>query len=118
MLTDTELTDMQTIAESALPDTATIQRKTRTADSIGGATVVWANLATVACRFTPAGGSPQERLIAQRLSPRSVFRITLPAETDVRAADRIVIDGQTYDVAGLLLGSWETARRVVAVSNE
>ena len=118
MLTATELTDMQAVAEEALPDTATIQRKTRTADSIGGATVVWATLATVACRIASAGGSPQERLAAERLSPRSVYRITLPAATDIKAADRIVIDSSTYEVLGALVGSWETAKRVVAVGSE
>jgi len=43
----------------------------------------------------------------------SSWTITVPAETDVRAGDRVVVDARTFEVLAVLAGSYETARRVV-----
>jgi len=113
MITSDELEWMREYQEDALPDTATIQRVSRTPDNAGGASESWEKVATVACRVAPSGRAPEDRAVAERLNVTSSWTITVPAETDVRAGDRVVVDARTFEVLAVLAGSYETARRVV-----
>ena len=113
MLTAAELTAMRATLNASLPDTCEISRVTLEPDGAGGQTETWETIVTVACRVAPSGRSPQERVIAERLSNESTWTLTLPAETDVQAGDRIVVGTRTFRVAGVLTRSFETARRVV-----
>ncbi len=97
------------------PDTAQIQRRTLTPDGAGGHAESWNTVATVACRIAPSGLSPQEQVIAERLTATSIWTITLPALTDVRPADRLLVGARTFEVVGVLARSEEIARRVVCV---
>ena len=115
MLSATEIDAMRSTLDDSLPDTAQVQRKTLTGDGAGGYTESWATVATVACRVAPSGQSPQERVIAERLTATSTWTLTIPALTDVQPADRIVVGAQTFDVVAALARSEEIARRVVCV---
>lgn len=97
------------------PDTAQVQRRTLAPDGAGGHTESWSTVATVACRVAPSGQSPQEQVIAERLTATSIWTITLPAETDIQPADRLLVDARTFEVVGVLARSEEIARRVVCV---
>lgn len=99
-----------------MPDTGTVTRKTLASDGQGGHTVTWATSSTVDCRLETAGRTPQERLVAERVAPRKVYRITVPHDADVIAADRITISDTTYEViAPLIGGTWTITKKVVAV---
>jgi len=115
MITAAELDAMRTTLNSSLPDTAQIKRKTLTSDNAGGYTEAWNTVATVACRVSPTGQLPQERVIAERLTATSIWTLTLPALTDVRAEDRIAVGARTFEVVGVLARSDELCRRMVCV---
>ncbi len=115
MLSATEIAAMREAAEAALPDTAQIRRRTLTPDGAGGHTESWSTVTTVACRVAPLGRSPDERVIAERLTATSAWTITLPALTDVQPADQIVVGTRVFGVAGALVRSEEITRRVVCV---
>lgn len=113
MLTDAELAAMQEMQETALPDTCTISRATLTTDNAGGATLSWADVATdVPCRAGPPS-SRWERIAAEKVQAVNVQIFTLPHDTDVRPADRIVWSGETFEVQPGEVGSWPTALRVM-----
>lgn len=113
MLTDDELAGLRETAESALPDTCAISRATATTDSAGGYTLVWANVATgVACRAGPPTRQA-ERIAASKIEAVNVQVFTLPWDTDIRPADRIVWSAQTFEVLPGELGSWSTVKRLL-----
>jgi head-tail adaptor len=108
---------MQDCAEDAMPDSAAISRKTLTSDGQGGFTATWATASTVDCRIESAGRTPQERLVAERVAPRKVYRVTVPHDADVIPADRLVIGSATYEVqAPLVVGSWALSQKVIVVA--
>lgn len=112
MLSDAQIAAAREIAERTLPDTCTIQRKTT--QNVGGEQVeTWSDLATnVACRLAPVGGG-EEGEVGGRISEEATVLITLPAKQDVEEADRIVLDGTTYEVNLVRKrGEWEITRRV------
>ncbi len=104
---------MRSTLNGSLPDTATVQRKTLTSDGAGGYTESWGTVATVACRVSPGGQLTQERVIAESLAATSIWTLTLPALTDVRPLDRILVGSRTFEVAGVGARSDEVSRRVV-----
>ncbi len=112
MLPLAELTALRAEQEKALPDTAAIRRLTRTSDGAGGFTSSEATVATVAARITATLGST-ERPIAERLGLAEAAVVTLPYGTDVELADRVLINGATWDVVALLSKSWSTALRLI-----
>lgn len=108
------LTGIRKVLDASLTETATVQRVTRTGDGMGGFSESWATVATVSARVAPLGNSPQERVIAERLTGVTLWTVTLPAGTDVTDADRIGISGRTFEVTGMLgPQSLEAARRAV-----
>jgi head-tail adaptor len=115
MLTADEITTMRSTLNTSLPDTAQVQRRTLTPDGAGGFTESWSTVATVACRLSPAGRSPEERVIAERLTATSTWTLTVPALTDVQTADRVVVGSRTFEVAAALARSSEISRRVICV---
>lgn len=114
MLSDADLSAMRAQAESAMPETVEIRRKTEVGDGAGGFTEQWSVIATVSGRIAPTGSQPQERVVAEKLSVVSPWTVTLPAGVDVTVSDRLVIGGRTLEaVAVLAPRSWEISRRVL-----
>lgn len=115
MLTATQLAAMRATAQAALPQTCTIQRKTVVSDGGGGTSETWADHATdVPCRIAPVGGG-ETGTAGDRVADESTHIITLPAQADVTEADRLEIDGQTFEATlARTRGTWEITRRVEA----
>jgi len=119
MLSTAEVAAMQATQAAALPATCSIQRASLTPDGAGGWTAAWATLASgVACRLS-AVSTPTERVVAQKYEGRTLWQLTLPASTDIRHEDRVIIGSASYEVVGIQSGgAWETARRVLLVQVE
>jgi hypothetical protein len=94
-------------------DTATIRRKTLADDSMGGRTTTWSTASTPTVSVHPSGQTPDEKVIADRLGVVSFWWLSFPAQTDVRASDRIVVGSVTYEVVEPLgPRSFEVRRKV------
>jgi len=111
-LPEDELTALRAVQAAALPDTAAIRRVTRTSDGAGGFTSAETTIATVACRLA-SPSSATERALAERLGQAETLTLTLPYGTDVVLADRVLVNGTTWDIVALLEHSWSTATRVM-----
>jgi hypothetical protein len=102
MLTDGELAAMQDAAASViLTDEVVVERRGRVPDGEGGFTLgapvdVYRGKGSVEV----AGLTPQEQDIAGRYQVSQMFAIQVPAGTDVRATDRVLWSGHTYEVIG------------------
>jgi SPP1 family predicted phage head-tail adaptor len=115
LLTTAALARLRASLTATLPDTCTIRRNTPVSDGAGGSVDGWATVATVACSIAPTGNQPQERAIADRIASKVSYTITLPAETNVTAKDKIGSAGRTFEVVGVIVRSQEMSRRVVVV---
>ena len=113
MLSADEIAAMRATLVASLPEVASIERPTRVPDGAGGSTVSWQAVATYPARLAPAGGE-DEREFAGRVAGRSLWRITLPAEADVRLDDRVAVGGRTFEVLGVRARSFEVCRVVLA----
>jgi hypothetical protein len=109
---------LQDLAETFLPDMATVQRytETSTSDGVGQA---WTDLASgVPCRVSPRGTRAEEGLGAGGAVVRAIspWIVTLPAYTDVTERDRIVVtgsdrtDGRTFECQRIDQRSYESQR--------
>lgn len=100
-------------AALTLPETATVQRVTRTPNDSGGWTETTATVATVAARVAPAGGSGA-RNAEGRIEVTDQWWLTFPSGTDVDSGDRVTINGRVFNVDGPDGGrSYEITRRVI-----
>jgi hypothetical protein len=69
---------------------------------------------TYACRVAPSGGSPQETLIASRLTDTTPFTVTLPYDAVVSEKDTITYAGGVLQVIGTLAPhTYQTSVRAV-----
>lgn len=116
MLSDLELVGMRATLTSALPDTCAVERLTSESDGGGGSTLTWGtHLADIVCRLAPVAGG-EEGTPGGRIADESTHIVTLPAQTDIAEADRLVIDDQVYEVTLVRTrGRWEITRRVECV---
>lgn len=112
MISAAELASLRRESEKFLPDSCVIQRVTYTRETDGGQTEAWTDLATVACRVAPSGYQASEPVVADRPVQQATYIVTLPAETDVTARDRISWSGRTFQVVSVVPRSWEIVRRV------
>lgn len=99
MLTTAELTAMQTTQTQTLVDACTISRRTMASDSAGGQTATYATAATTVCRVAPLNG--REAVLAGQQRIVATWKVTLPASTDVRDADRIVVGSRSFEVIAI-----------------
>lgn len=106
-------------AAALMHTTATILRRVPADDMAGGQSVTWTAVASsVPCRASGVAGAlgGGERDADGRWETAVSYRVSLPAGTDVRASDRIVIDGDvTVEVTAVLRRWTEIARTVDAV---
>lgn len=118
MLTAQEIAAMRQTLTASLPEQAQIQRPGQSADGLGGVTESWTTVATVACRRSPAQQTAQEQLIAESVRPRVLWRLTLPANTDIRPADRVQLGAVRYTVQGVLAPRSEELAVIALVLRE
>ncbi len=101
MLTTAEVTSMIACVTDSLPDTAIISRRTLSVDTRGGQTASWATVSTVTCRLSPIklirGAEVEENGAEHDVES---WLVTLPANTDVRPTDRVVINTRTFEIVG------------------
>jgi len=114
MLNTAALAGLQSVAAYALTASCAIVRDTEVSDGAGGQTPTPVTVATVACRISLTGGQmPAERELAARLQVAAPYTVRVPAGTDVRETDRIVSDGRTYQVVGVIAPTWEVVRKAI-----
>lgn len=111
MLSDADLEAMRAELETSLPDTATVQRRSRSSDSMGGSTVTWPTVSTVACRIAPRQGIEGDS--DGHWQTTGEYRITVPWDADIRGTDRLVIGPLTVDVSHVSTRGAQTIARVV-----
>ncbi len=104
------------MVEGTLVDLVEIQRHESEADGQGGFTRTWKNVSTnVPARIMPArmvqGGEGMESRAADRESEQRSLALTLKWDAQIQPQDRVVHEGQTYEVIGVNTGSFLTARR-------
>lgn len=111
MLSNDELTDMRTtIQDYLLPDTCSILSITRTSDGSGGFTETWGTAsANVACRLDTQNG----KYIDLDGSVRSYKKLvlSLPYNTTITNANRVLFSGNTFQVVNTNEGSWIAVKR-------
>lgn len=114
MMETWELDDLQDdLTAALLPDTCTILSVTYASDGQGGQTETWGTAAaSVACRKDPMPMRSGEGLSGAAIQPFHAWVFTLPADTTITAANRIVHGGATYNVTSVDGGkSWEACVR-------
>lgn len=110
LIDDATLAELRALSDDALPESCTVSRKGAfTPNGSGGGTWTPASH-DVACRFAPLGGSPQERVFAERHDEDDVGRLTTAVGADLRVGDSITFRGATWKVVGSLeRGTYGTA---------
>lgn len=100
-----DLQYMRQIAVDLLPDTCTIQTRTRTPDDFGGVVLSWTTTySNVECRLDQVRGGP---IVAAN------WMVTLPWDQAITLTDRIVTDDLTLEPVELNTGrSWKAASRI------
>jgi hypothetical protein len=103
MLTERQLAKMRRTANLLLPDIATILRQMLVDDGAGGKQEVYDTenpVGTSKCRFSAMDVKTRmkDQATGGRIQPNEGFIVSLPLGTDVQETDRLVINGETYDV--------------------
>lgn len=116
MLTATELEAQRTIEESVLLTTAYVVRNSGTADGMGGLRDVWGTVGTALVDLWPINRrGDREQVRGNQLTSEADWFITFAWDFDVTHADRVEIDGMTFEVTFVPESSqWQTAKRVEA----
>lgn len=99
MMDDIELAGLRADLETLLPDTCVIQSLTQIADGQGGFTDSWAAAGTVLCRLDNVSGRKSD--FARSMQSFSQWVLTVPQDTTITTANRVVHNEQTYSVAAV-----------------
>jgi hypothetical protein len=96
-----DLASWRTDVANLLPGSAVIQTLISTPDGAGGVTRTYSNAGTVACRVDPL--PKKDRIELLLLSPKMVidYLLTLPYGTSVDIHQRVIFDGNTWEIRGL-----------------
>ncbi|MFZ3035381.1 MAG: phage head closure protein [Parvibaculum sp.] len=82
-----------------LRERVTIERATRLADGVGGATSSWSELATVWASVIPLSG--REVATGERVEAHQSYTITMRYRDDVTTAMRAIWKGRTLNIRSL-----------------
>ena len=86
-----------------LDQLVTIQRPAETSDGIGGTTRAWADLATDPAVWAHVKAkSGREAMAEDRINAAFVVVFTIRNRTDLSELDRIVWNGEAYNIRGIL----------------
>lgn len=112
MISTAELTAMRATQGSAMPGTVVVERRTLTADGMGGETETWAAVGTVDGRIYPITQRGTEPVTGGQPISMTEWWGTLPVGTDVVAADRLLYQSRTWEVVAVNNDEvWQTALR-------
>ena len=105
MLTDSELTNMrETIEDYLLPDTCDILSVTRASDAAGGFTETWGTAtASAKCRLDTQNG--RYMTLDGGVQSYKKLVLSLPYNTTITTANRVLYSGNTYQVISTNEGS-------------
>lgn len=95
-----------------MTDTCTVMRPTEARGDAGGVTKTFALQTTLKCRVRSGAGigtGAREQIMAGRLTPVAVYTVYVPVESDVRTNDRLIVNGRTMEVHGVLAGTNATS---------
>lgn len=129
LISSNTLSKLRTIKLRSMDKTAVVMRNNGTARSLTGAvSAVWQAVAQAnqqGSTSVPAflsryqNEKPIEEEIFSKLGSRQAWYISMPVGTDVTAADLVVIDGQSYDILGVLNGqSFQVSVDLVAATTK
>ncbi len=108
-----ELGSIRREVNATLEDTCTIQRVTITRTADGAEVEAWTTLASaVPCRVAPSGYQTSEPVVGGQQVQQATYIVTLQADTDITARDRILWNGRTFNVVSVVPRTLELARRV------
>ena len=112
MLGSADLAAMRDVQRQVLPQTCDILRPSGSVNAVGEEVITWGTAGSaVPCRLARA----RARLAAvgEQVTLEAGWVATLAHDADVRAGDRMVVDGQTYEVIAVWQAhAWRTATRV------
>jgi len=111
MFSNAELTSMRATLAELMPDSCAILSVTNTPDGQGGQTQTWGTVtASVQCRLDPFRG--KEVMVGDARQPFNGYVLTLPHDTTITAANRVILGTSTYNVTSVDLNkSWAITRR-------
>lgn len=114
MLTAGEIAQMQSVCETTFDSTCVVQGGTITGDTGGGGTLAWVASGTVDCHLSPfPARGEREGVTGGRISKDADWILTIPADTNITQASRVVVDGTAYEVEAVRAPrTWELTRRV------
>lgn len=118
VLTATQVDSMQSTVRSTYRAKAVqIRRAVTVSDGAGGRTAAWSTVGTVDGRVDRAASQERSDEVEGRSAIRTRAVVWLPAGTDVRQADRLLVDGVTWEVQSIRdrHSSIELARTVEVV---
>lgn len=105
MLSAAELADFRSLQIEAMPDVCQIQRKTQVRDGLDY-TVTWTTIADdIPCRLSEQGDVGREYVQAGSVVGSTDLVLRLPFDTDITNADRVIINGTTYEVTRVMTRS-------------
>lgn len=112
-----ELADLAELQEESFIATCDIVRDTRASNGAGGFTLTPVTVGDdVPCRVSPMAMTRAEAITGLQFKDRNPWQIAMPKATDVRAQDRIVTGGVTYEVLTIWgPGTYKTATKAVCV---
>jgi len=88
-----------TIEETMLQDTCTIQTRTWVADDMGGGSYTWADAATsVPCRLIPRGILNREEISGGKITIHDTFVLAVHWDRSIDETMRVVFSGDTFEV--------------------
>jgi head-tail adaptor len=97
VITASELTAMRADLTASMPGTVTVSRVTLTSDGMGGQSESWATVGTAVARVSPNGAGLDD-IVGGEVINQTPWVVTLPAGTSVTERDRLVYEGQTFEV--------------------
>jgi len=105
LLSERELCALRAESEASMSDTCTVMRPSETRGDAGGITKIYGLQGTLACRVRSGAGvstGAREQLLAARLAGVAIFTVSVPVGSDVRNDDRLIWQGRTLEVHGVL----------------
>ena len=104
LLTTSQLSQLRTLSEAGMPNTATILRRTLTDDGNGGQVESYASVGTVSCRVR-ADNSRTNKAEGGRITNPDYWILNVSVSAEIEETDRFTIDsmpGQTFEAVGPL----------------
>lgn len=112
-LTASDLAISRATAEATMADTCTFERDAAIYDNEGGLVATSGTVSTSRCGLHAVSGGA-EQATADRLGWTAAYAVRLPLAIVVQPADRLVINGRTFEVGAVLAnGVQATAQTVI-----